>query len=118
MIFIFKDQDSNLTDFYVEEPEAVEEANERLKKILDAKYEAADLEEICRDQPELSRDEQDRLLRLLLKYESLFDGTLGTWTGSKVDVELNEGAEPYHARAFPLPRCHMSSQHTLNYILA
>ena len=74
----FKDQDSNLTDFYVEEPEAVEEANERLKKILDAKYEAADLEEICRDQPELNRDEQDRLLRLLLKYESLFDGTLGT----------------------------------------
>ena len=105
----FKDQDSNLTDFYVEEPEAVEEANERLKKILDAKYEAADLEEICRDQPELSRDEQDRLLCLLRKYESLFDGTLGTWTGSKVDVELNPGAEPYHARAFPLPRCHMET---------
>ena len=81
----------------------------QLKKILDAKYEAADLKEICRDQPELSRDEQDRLLRLLLKYESLFDGTLGTWTGSKVDVELNEGAEPYHARAFPLPRCHMET---------
>ena len=84
----------------------VEDANDRLKRILDAKCEKADLEEICKDQPELSADEQNELFQLLLKCESPFDGTLGTHTGPKVNVELNKDATPYHARAFPLPRCH------------
>ena len=105
----FKDQESTLTDFHVKEPDAVEEANDRLKRILDAKCEKANLEEICREQPELSTDEQNKLFRLLAKYESLFDGTLGTYTGSKVNLELNKDAVPYHTRAFPLPWCHMET---------
>ena len=55
----FKDQEAGLADFFVEEPEAVEDANERLKKILDAKYDKADLEAVCRDQPELNQAERD-----------------------------------------------------------
>ena len=31
------------------------------------------------------------------------------WTGTKVELNLNKGAEPYHARAFPVPRCHMET---------
>ena len=105
----FKDQDAGLNDFYLEEPQLVEEASDRLKKILDAKYEAADLEAVYSSQEELSPEEQQKLLRLLKKYEGLFDGTLGTWTGTKVNIELNEGAIPYHARSFPMPRCHMET---------
>ena len=95
--------------FHVDDPQIVNDAHDRLKKILDAKYEAADLEQVCSNQEELNTDQQQQLLRLLRKHEQLFDGTLGTWTGSKVKLELLEGATPYHARAFPIPRCHIDT---------
>ena len=63
--------------YHIREPSAVDEATEHLKSILDAKYEAADLEQICKEADYLSTDEQDKLITLLCKYETLFDGTLG-----------------------------------------
>ena len=45
----FKDQESTLTDFCVKEPDAVEEANDRLKRILDVKCKKADLEESAKN---------------------------------------------------------------------
>ena len=51
----FKEHDASIQDsFHMDEPDIVLEAHERIKKILDAKYKKADLEEICRDQPKLS----------------------------------------------------------------
>ena len=47
-----------------------------MKRILDAKYEKANLNKLVRDTIYLDRDEQDKLLKLLKKYESVFDGTL------------------------------------------
>jgi hypothetical protein len=48
--------------------------------ILDDKYDKADLQSIekniCKH---LSTDQQHKLLQLLMKYELLFDGTLGDW---------------------------------------
>ena len=105
----FKDADADLSQFHVDEPQHVTEAHERLKSILDAKYEAANLEEVCRSQTGLSSEEQDKLLQLLRKYNHLFDGTLGKWKGSKVHLELNKEAQPYHARAFPIPRVHVDT---------
>ena len=69
----------------------------------------ADLEEVCGTQDQLSHDEQQQLLALLRKHEKLFDGTLGKWTGSKVRLDLVDGAEPYHARSFPVPRVHLET---------
>ena len=46
---------------------------------------------------------------MLLRYEELFDGALGKWKGSPVKLQLNEGATPYHARAFPVPRVHLNT---------
>lgn len=43
----FKDQESSPTDFFIEEPKAVEDANKRLRKILDAKCKKTDPEKIC-----------------------------------------------------------------------
>ena len=105
----FKDIDDDQSCFHVDEPEHLQEASDRLKKILDAKYEAADLNQVCREQEDLSIEEQQKLLRLLEKYKHLFDGTLGTWTGSKVELELVDGAKPYHAKAFPIPRVHLNT---------
>jgi transposase InsO family protein len=106
----FKHYKATVHDSYhLEDPEAVEQETDRLKKILDAKYVPADLEKICSTQSHLKVQEQQQLLELLSKYAELFDGTLGTWKGQQVDLELKEGATPYHARAYPIPRCHIDT---------
>ena len=46
------------------------------------------------------------LLKVLLKYEKLFDGTLGDWDTNPVHFELEDGAKPHHERPFPVPRPH------------
>jgi hypothetical protein len=75
--------------------------------ILDAKYKNADLQSIVRDNcKHLSADQQKKLLQLLKKYESLFDGTLGDWKTKLVLFQLREGVSPYHSQAFPVPKMH------------
>jgi hypothetical protein len=60
------------------EPQSTKDATERATWILDAKYSKADLQSVVRDNcKHLSADQQKKLLQLLKKYESLFDGTLG-----------------------------------------
>ena len=105
----FKDVDDIAEAFHIDEPPQVVDASDRLKRISDAKYEAADLEAVCQLQEELNVKEKQMLLQLLTKYEHLFDGTLGKRTGTKVELELNEGATPYHARAFPIPKIHLAT---------
>ena len=97
------------TDFHVEESMAVHTSTERIKQILDAKYEAADISDICRSQAHLSPDEQKELERLLDKYADLFDGTLGTWNLEPVELELKPDATPCHARPYPIPRVHQGT---------
>ena len=46
------------------------------------------------------------MLKLLQKYEPIFDGTLGNYTGSNYKIELREGVKPYHAKPFPIPKVH------------
>jgi hypothetical protein len=43
---------------------------------------------------------------MLLKYEELFDSTLGDWNLPPVSFELKEGMKPYHGRAYPIPQIH------------
>jgi hypothetical protein len=60
------------------EPQSTQDAIECAMRILDAKYNKADLQSVVRDNcKHLSADQQKKLLQLLKKYESLFDGTLG-----------------------------------------
>jgi hypothetical protein len=54
----------------------------------------------------LSANQQKKLLQLLKKYESLFDGTLGEWKTKPVSFQLKEGVSPYHGQAFPIPKIH------------
>jgi hypothetical protein len=66
-------------------------------KILDAKYEKADLPAIIRENcSNLIAAEREMLLSVLLKFEPLFDGTLGDWKLPPVSCELKEGMQPYH----------------------
>ena len=77
----------NLTEHYfINDPSNVEEASDRMKRILDTKYERANLYLLVRDATYLSEYEQNTLLKLLKKYESLFDGTLDKWIGRPYNV--------------------------------
>ena len=93
-------------EFYTQEPASMDEATERIKRILDAKYEPANLEEVVQESQHLDKEEQRLLYRLLDKYRSLFDGSLGHWKGETYEVKLKTGATPYHARAYPIPKVH------------
>ena len=95
--------------FYVHEPDAVAEATERIRSILDAKYENANLEEVVQQATHLNTTEQRQLLEFLKRYEDLFDGTLGKWKMGAYDIELLPNATPYHARAFPIPQIHTAT---------
>ena len=94
------------TSYYVKEQGCVAEMSDRVKEILDAKYEKADLDQIASEQDHLDSDERAKLRMLLGKYEDLFDGTLGKWRLEPYDIELQPGAKPYHARPYPVPKAY------------
>ncbi len=87
------------------EPQSTQDATKRVTLILDAKYQKVDLQSIVTDNcKHLSTDQQKKLLQLLRKYESLFDGTLGDWKTKPVSFESKEGVSPYHGQAFPVQK--------------
>ena len=43
------------------------------------------------------------------KFETFFDGTLGTWKSTKYNIELQEGAKPYHGRPYSVPKAYEQS---------
>jgi len=63
---------------------------ERMKGILNAKYEPADLQKVVDSANYLSQEEKDKLYALFKKYEGLFNGTLGTWRDEPYDIQLRK----------------------------
>jgi hypothetical protein len=62
----------------VMELQSTQDATQHATWILDTKYNKTDLQSIVRDNcKHLNANQQKKLLQLLKKYESLFDGTLG-----------------------------------------
>jgi hypothetical protein len=77
------------------EPQSTQDATKRVTQILDAKYQKADLQSIVKDKcKHLSANQQKKLLQLLTKYESLFDGTLGDWKTKPVSFQIKKGVSP------------------------
>jgi hypothetical protein len=86
---------------FAQEPVSTHNATKRVVEILDAKYEKADIPAIVRDNcSHLSATDREKLLSMLLKFEELFDGTLGDWNLPPVSFEIKEGMKPYHGRAY------------------
>ena len=55
----FKKHDATVYDSYhIDKPASVDEHAERVKKILDVKYKAADLEQVCSAQTHLQAEQQ------------------------------------------------------------
>ena len=89
-------------DFLViKESRPVRNAVKRIKQILDAEYKKINLKLIIINLNYLKDKHRNSLLQLLQKYENMFDGTLGKYTGSYYTIELKEDAKP-----FPIPKIH------------
>ena len=92
--------------FEIPEGKALKEASNRLDDILAAKYAPANLEKVVETCKHLDSTEKLELYQLLTEFEDLFDGTLGHWNGPDYSVELKPGAQPYHARPYPIPKAY------------
>ena len=98
-----------IKSFHIKDPEGVDDmvghiAGDRYKTILEAKYEKADLKKEVEDNClHLKSSQRKQLIKLLTKFEKLFDGTLGTWKNTKYNIELKPGATPYHGRPYSIP---------------
>ena len=89
--------------FSIHDPDTTDA--ERIQSIIDVKYAPQDIGKIVEACDELSEKEKDKLKKLLTKFESLFDGTLGTWKTEPIELELKDpDAKPYHARPYPVPQ--------------
>jgi hypothetical protein len=61
----------------------------------------------------LNTEEQSQLLKLLQKYEHLFDGTLGEFNMHPISLQLlDKGIKPVHARPYTVPRAVEQQLHT------
>ncbi len=87
------------------EPQSIQDTIQRTTLILGAKYSKADLQSVVRDYcKHLSANQQKKLLQLLKRYESLFNGTLGDWKTKLVSFQLKEGVSLYHTKLFQYQR--------------
>jgi hypothetical protein len=103
-------QNSACNDCLAQELVSTKDGTKRVIEILDAKYDKADLPAIMRDNcSHLNPSHREKLLSLLLKYERLFDGTLGNWNRPPISIELKEGAMPYHGRPYPIAQIHKAT---------
>jgi hypothetical protein len=87
------------------EPQSTQDATKRATWILDAKYNKADLQLVVRDNcKHLKANQLKKLLQLLKKCESFFDGTLGDWKTKQDSFQLKEDVSPYYGQASPVPK--------------
>jgi hypothetical protein len=92
---------------FAQEPISTHGAIKCMVENFDAKYEKADLPAIIRENcSHLKATDKEKLLSVLLRFELLFDGTLGDWNLLPVSFELKEGMKPYHGRPYPIPHKH------------
>ena len=54
----------------------------------------------------LTMTQRNELLKLLQKFEELFDGTLGIQKTDPVDFKFKEDTKPIFSRPYPVPKVH------------
>jgi hypothetical protein len=90
-----------LNNSLAREPLSTLDATNRVTHILDAKYAKADLQSIVKNNcKHLSADNQKKLLQRLVKFESVFDGTVGDWKTKRVSFQL-KGCFTISWQSFP-----------------
>ena len=54
----------------------------------------------------LTMTQRNEILKLMQKFEELFDGTLGTWKTDPVDFNLKGDKDPICLQPYPVPKIH------------
>ena len=67
------------TNFTIQESKNIKSTTNRIKKILDAKYEKANLKEITNKLKYLNSGTEVSIYGLLQKHKNMFDGTFGNF---------------------------------------
>ena len=80
-----------------------------IEKILDAKYDKLDINQVVFEQKHLNESQKQDLRKLFLKYQKVFDGTLGLYPHNKVHIEVEPGAKPVHKRPYAVPMVHLDT---------
>jgi hypothetical protein len=89
---------------FAQEPVSTRSPTKHMVEILDAKYEEADILAIVLEHcSHLKVSHREKPLSMLLKFELLFDGTLGDWNLLPVSFDLKEGMKTHHGRPYPIP---------------
>ena len=76
------------------------------QQIKESKYEKVNIEDVLSDQEHLNDSDKQSLRRVLERHTKLFDGNLGRYPHKKMDLELIDGAQPVHLKAYSVPRIH------------
>ena len=76
------------------EPDSTKNITKRATDILDVEYVAADLPKEVEKLDYLEQSERESLLKVLIKYKHLFDGTLGEFRIDPVSIELVRSYTP------------------------
>jgi hypothetical protein len=86
------------------EPDILQEAKKRQTRILDSDYRKDEVDPFVEELKHLTMDEKQILGKTLKKLPTLFGGGLGMLNIKPVRLQLIYGAEPHHARPFPVPQ--------------
>ena len=86
-----------------EEPEATKQLGKRMERILDAKYDALDIDAVVSKATALNAMQKKLLRDVLTEYQDLFDGSLGRWKTTPASAELKVGAKPVYTRHYKVP---------------
>ena len=100
------------TLYFLNDTANIAEDTERMSKILDAKYTAADLRKVAITNVHLTNNQKEKLYALLSQHKLLFDGMLGKWEGNPYHIELQEGAKPYHTPMYSIPHAYKRTLRT------
>ena len=84
----------------------ITKAETRQRMILDADYSQVDIDETIDQLEELSNDIKDKLKNVLKKTPNAFKGGLGTLKIKPIHLQLKPNAQPYHGKAFPIPKAY------------
>ena len=90
----FKPHDAQVHDSYhIQGDDNLSDMSDRIKSILDAKYEAADLDEVVQSAGQnCPMTSSGNFANYSEQYEELFDGSLGKWNGTPVELKLKSDA--------------------------
>lgn len=90
--------------YEINDSKLVQDELKRVVAIMDVKYKPADLDKLVEECLHLKQHGKKLLFNLLKKYEELLDGMLGKWKGPPHKIHLKEGAEPFHAKPYAIPK--------------